>query len=132
MHRIPTRTHAVIDYVMAVVLILTPLVFLFNHDEAVKWPLIGVGVVTFIASLLTDDELGIAWLIPMPGHLALDILLGLFLIASPWLFGFSGDIWWPHVILGIVKIVTGLLTRSHPGIGNGVPPSVQHGVAGQH
>lgn len=128
MNVIPTRAHAVIDYILAVVLILTPFVFRFEEYEVAKWVLIGVGVVTFVSSLLTHDELGMAWAIPMPGHLGLDVLLGLFLIASPWLFGFAGDVWWPHVILGAIKVVIALATRLHPGTRSGMP----HRMAGQH
>ena len=128
MNVIPTRTHAVIDYVMAVVLVLTPFVFLFEEHEAAKWVLIGTGIVTFVSSLLTHDELGMAWVIPMVGHLGLDIVLGLFLIASPWLLGFASDIWWPHVALGAIKILIAVATRTHVGAGQGAPPQ----MAGLH
>jgi hypothetical protein len=131
MNAIPTRIHAVIDYVMAVVLIVTPFVFMFEEHEAAKWVLIYIGIITFVASLLTHDELGIAWAIPMPGHLALDIVLGLFLIASPWLLGFADTIWLPHVILGAIKVLVALGTRWHPGRGHAGPPSRPQ-IAGQH
>lgn len=131
MNVMPTRIHAVIDYVMAAVLILTPFVFMFEEHEAAKWVLIYAGIVTFVASLLTHDELGIAWAIPMPGHLGLDIIVGAILIASPWLFGFADVIWLPHVILGAIKILLALVTRWRPGHTDTVPPSARHRIAGQ-
>jgi hypothetical protein len=132
MNVIPTRTHAVIDYIMAAVLILTPFVFQFAHLDWEMWVLIYAGVITLVSSLLTHDELGIAWAIPMPGHLALDVLVGAVLIASPWLFGFANDIWWPHVILGAIKILVALATRLHPRFTPGAPAAAPHTAAGQH
>ena len=132
MNVLPTRIHAVIDYVMAAVLILTPLVFMFAEHEAARWVLTYAGIVTFVASLLTHDELGIAWAIPMPGHLGLDIIVGAILIASPWLFGFADIIWLPHVILGAIKILLALVTQWRPGHTDAVPPAARHRIAGQH
>jgi hypothetical protein len=130
MNVIPTRTHAILDDVMAAVLILTPFVFLFEHAEAAKWTLIYAGIVTFVASLLTHDDLGVAWAIPMPGHLALDVLIGAVLIASPWVLGFSNAIWWPHVILGAVKILIALATSWRVGAGHGTPMGPRHQAVG--
>lgn len=131
MNVIPTRIHAAIDYVMAVVLIVTPFVFMFEEHEAAKWVLIYAGIITLVSSVLTHDELGIAWAIPMPGHLGLDILVGLFLIASPWLLGFADAVWLPHVILGAIKVLLALVTRTHSSRAD-VPPSAHHEIAGQH
>jgi len=132
MNVMPTRIHAVTDYVMAAVLILTPFVFMFAEHEAARWVLIYAGVVTFVASLLTHDELGMACAIPMPAHLGFDILVGAIVIASPWLFGFADVIWLPHVILGAIKILLALATRWQPIHTDPIPPESRHRIAGQH
>jgi hypothetical protein len=54
-------------------------------------------------SVMTDYELSLARLIPMPAHLGVDMLGGVLLAASPWLFGFSNRVYWPHLILGISR-----------------------------
>jgi hypothetical protein len=51
-------------------------------------------------------------MIPMKVHLMLDIVSGIFLAASPWLFGFANTIYIPHLILGLIEISTALLTNS--------------------
>lgn len=112
--------------------ILTPFVFMFEEHEAAKWVLIYAGIVTFVASLITHDELGIAWAIPIPVHLGLDIVVGAIVIASPWLFGFADTIWLPHVILGAIKILLALGSQWHPRRESTTPPSAQRQVAGQH
>jgi hypothetical protein len=110
---IPTRVHGVLDYATAIVLIAVPWLFQFdNHRKAMLVPVIlGMGIILY--SLLTDYELGIAHLIPMPTHLMLDVLGALVLIASPWIFGFSDDIWWPHVAIGLYELVVVVLSQSH-------------------
>lgn len=107
---IPTRVHGVIDYLMGIVLIAAP--WLLDFDEGAQtWvPMIlGAGVILY--SILTDYELGIIRAIPMQVHLILDVLGGLFLAASPWLFGFADDVWAPHVILGIAEIGVAAMTE---------------------
>jgi hypothetical protein len=65
-------------------------------------------------SVLTDYELSLARVIPMPVHLAADAGGGLLLAASPWLFGFADRVTWPHVILGLLEVGAALMTRTSP------------------
>jgi hypothetical protein len=52
-----------------------------------------------------------AKLIPMPVHLGADILVGLVLIASPWLLGFADEVWIPHVVLGVLEVGVASMTQ---------------------
>jgi hypothetical protein len=74
--------------------------------------ILGAGVILY--SLLTRYELGVVKAISMPVHLGLDVMGGIFLAASPWLFGFADFIWWPHVVFGVLEIVVGLTTKTVP------------------
>lgn len=113
---IPTRVHGYIDYAYAVVLILAPFVLGFAEGGAAQWVPTILGIAVFGMALITDYEVSVARIMPMPLHLGLDIVAGLFLALSPWLFGFSGLIWWPHVIFGLVAMVVPALTsrQSNP------------------
>jgi hypothetical protein len=70
-----------------------------------RWLPIALGVGTIGYSLLTDYELGLFKVIPMPMHLALDAANGALLAASPWLFGFADEISAPHLGFGLFEIV---------------------------
>jgi len=119
---IPTRTHAIIDYVMGALLIIVPFVFNFGAvSSAALWVPVVVGLAILGMSLITAYELSLAKLIPMPIHLGADVLAGLLLAASPWLFGFAEQLWLPHLVLGIAELGIALLTRRHS--------SVEHGHA---
>ena len=44
----------------------------------------------------------------------LDLLSGLLLAASPWLFGFSEFVYVPHLVLGLLEIGAALMTKTTP------------------
>jgi hypothetical protein len=117
---IPTRTHGVLDYLVGVLLILVPYLLGFADGSAAQWvpQILGAGAIVY--SLLTDYELGAVRVIPMPVHLLLDIGSGVLLAASPWLFGFADRVAWPHVVLGVLEIGAGLMTRTVPAFGDAV------------
>src|SRR5688500_5249271 len=115
MRFISTRTHGVIDYLMGALLIVAPYLLGFADGTAAQWVPQIVGAALIGAALLTDYELGVVRMIPMPVHLGLDVAAGVLLAASPWLFGFAGRVWVPHLIFGLAEIGAGLTTRTAPG-----------------
>lgn len=116
MRFIPTRVHGMLDYLVGLLLIAAPWLLGFADGTWAQWSAIIVGIAALIYSLLTRYELGLVKVIPMPTHLALDALSGLFLAASPWLFGFADRIWWPHVLVGLVEIFFALTTHTVPAL----------------
>lgn len=110
-----TRTHGMLDYSMGVLLLVAPYLFGFANGGAAQWVPMVIGAGGILYSLLTRYELGAVRLIPMPVHLGLDAASGLMLAASPAIFGFSHQVWVPHVILGLLEASTSLITRTVPG-----------------
>lgn len=116
MRIISTRTHGILDYIVGVVLIIAPFIFDFATGGAAMWIPMLVGAATILYSLATNYECG-AWpLLPMKAHLALDLLGGVLLSTSPWLFGFADFVVTPHVIFGVLEIGAALLTRTSPAV----------------
>jgi len=116
MRVIPTQVHGILDYLVGVVLIIAPWILRFNDGGAAQWVPVILGVTVIVYSLLTRYELGVVGLIPMPIHLWLDVLGGLVLLLSPWLFGFSDVVWVPHVVFGLIEIVVALISKTEPSI----------------
>lgn len=114
MRFIPTRTHAILDYLMGVVLIISPWLFGFALGGAETWVPVILGIAALVYSLMTDYEFSLTRRIPMPTHLGLDLASGLVLAISPWLFGFADFVWMPHVFLGLIEIVAALTTQKVP------------------
>jgi hypothetical protein len=114
MRFIPTRTHGVLDYVVGALLIVVPYILGFADGTVAQWVPQLLGLVAFGGALLTDYELGVMRVIPMPVHLGIDIASGVLLALSPWLFGFADRVFWPHLVVGIMEIGAGLTTRTVP------------------
>lgn len=111
MQRMSTQTHGVFDYIVGALLIIAPWLLGFADGGAAMWTAIGVGIVILLSSIMTNYELGLVHVIPMKGHLALDVAAGLFLALSPWLFAFSAFVFWPHLVVGIFLAISGLITQ---------------------
>lgn len=116
--RFISRTiHGVLDYMSGLLLIASPWIFNFQDVAAARWVAIAMGAVIIIMSLNTDYEAGLTKLVAMSTHLKMDIAGGIFLAASPWIFGFSDQIFLPHLILGLMEIGAGVFTEQksqHP------------------
>ncbi len=113
MRIIPTRVHGMMDYLMGVLLIVAPWLLQFRAGPE-SWVPIALGAGAILYSLLTRYELGAYGMIPMPVHLGLDAASGLFLAASPWLFGFADHVWMPHVVLGVIEMAAAAMTQTVP------------------
>lgn len=110
---ISTKAHAVLDYLSGVFFIASPWIFGFNDISVAAWIPILIGATTLVMSLFTDYEGGVVRSIHMSVHLIVDVISGIFVAASPWLFGFADEVYLPHVILGIFAIGAGLLTTNN-------------------
>jgi hypothetical protein len=111
---ITTRAHGVMDYLLGAALIAAPWIFNFAAGGAETWVPVLVGAAIIAYSIITNYELGLVGLISMRNHLRIDIVAGIFLAASPWIFGFSGLVWAPHLIVGLLLVGSGTMTQVIP------------------
>jgi hypothetical protein len=111
MRILPTSLHGVIDYLWGMALLSTPWLFGFTDVPAAKWTAVIFGLGAILYSALTAYELGLIKILPMSLHLILDGLAGIVLAASPFLFGFSDQVYWPHVLFGFFSVAASLVTR---------------------
>jgi hypothetical protein len=86
---INTKVHGMLDYLVGIVLILSPWIWGLDPSSPEGMIFIILGVAALLYSLLTDYELGAAKVLSMRTHLALDAASGIILAASPWLLGFT-------------------------------------------
>ncbi|MCW3074750.1 MAG: hypothetical protein JWP69_1819 [Flaviaesturariibacter sp.] len=114
MRVIGTKAHGVLDYLMGALLIAAPWIFNFDRGGAETWIPVILGASAILYSLFTDYEMGASRQISMRTHLGLDLMSGILLAASPWLFGFADYVYTPHLVLGLLEIGASLLTKRHP------------------
>ncbi len=110
MKLIKSKTHGYLDYIVGVLLIAAPWIFDFYRGGAESWVPIILGAAVILYSLITDYELGAAKVISFRSHLILDVVGGIFLAVSPWLFGFADYVYLPHLIVGLLELVAVTLT----------------------
>ncbi len=115
MRIVSTKTHGILDYLTGAALLAAPKALGLEDvppsSRALK--LAGGGAAAY--SLLTNYELGVVKLLPMPVHLAVDAASGALLASSPWLFGFARNgarYWLPHVLVGAQEILAAATTKT--------------------
>ena len=108
---IPTRVHAVLDYMTASTFIALPRIA--GWDDKVTRLLTAAGGGVLAYSLLTDYELGVVKVLPMMGHLILDGMGGALLGGAPFLFLVDEDSGVKSALigLGLMEIGAALLTQ---------------------
>jgi len=124
MRFLPTRIHAVLDYVLGVVLALFPFVSGFQGG-VIDWGpmLLGHGLILY--SLFTNYELGVLNFIPIKLHLLLDAAGGAILIGLAAVYGSSPALWLPLMVIGALEIASSLVTRTVTSDGPGLDsPSI--------
>lgn len=110
---INTKLHGILDYSSGIVLLL-PWITNYSQRSSDTLLLAGVGAAIIFMSLLTDYEFGLIKMIPMRGHLLLDIASALLLIASPWLFPvYNYLLYWP-LLFGVFELLVVLLSSHRP------------------
>jgi len=100
-----------LDYITGLLLIISPWLFNFNNITDARWIAIIVGVLMLGMSFMTDYEGDGKKAISMSAHLTMDVIVGLFLALSPWLFNFNEYVYLPHLIIGLMEIAAGLFTE---------------------
>ena len=114
MKLINTNLHGWLDYSMGAIVMGSPWIFGFHDIDIATYIALASGGIVILYSLLTNYEMGVLKRngIPMKLHLLLDVVSGIFLAASPWLFNFSDITYNPFLFLGIMEVSTALLTDS--------------------
>jgi len=117
---IPAFVHGLIEYAAGVLLIAAPFLFSFDSDAATAVSIVA-GVLVLIVAASTAMSTGLIKSIPVQAHVMMDYVLAAALIASPFLFGFSGDGTATafFIILGVVHLLVTIGTRF---IGEEQPP----------
>lgn len=131
MHRGPISpaVHGTLDYPLAAVLIVGPLVLHFDDDTA-KWFIFAVGIAAAVLAVATAWSHGIVHLIPPVWHGYADLVATVALIIAPFVLGYSDHALptWFSIVIGAGGLVATLLTRFDSDLPVAMParPSTAH------
>jgi hypothetical protein len=87
---IPAFLHSLIEYVAGIGLIAAPLLLDYDSGAATAASII-LGVMVLFLVATTTSTMSLINQIPLSMHIVFDYVLAALLIASPFLFGFSGE-----------------------------------------
>jgi hypothetical protein len=101
------------DYTYAALIAAAPETVGFKNEKTAVGLCRMVGGGVALASLFTRYELGAIPVIPFKTHLATDVVVGLFTMGAPFLFGFSGNKSARNTFIaaGAISVAAGLLTE---------------------
>jgi SPW repeat-containing protein len=113
---IPPFAHGLLEYGAGVLLLVAPFLFGFDSDAATAISIV-VGLAVLVLAASTAGPTGLAKVIPLGvPHVLLDLAVVAVLVASPFLFGFSGE-GAPtafFMVLGVWHLLLTIATRFKP------------------
>jgi hypothetical protein len=117
---ISAKAHTIMGLVVGAVLLFAPTLFNFVDNTAATAVAQLVGIFVILSELITTSPVSILKMIPVRAHIILDCITGVFLLTSPWLFGFANSPvaeWAPHFAVGILIVSYALITNSAHSVG---------------
>ena len=112
---IPKFYHGVLDYLSGLLLFVAPNLLGFaDMGGAVAWVPRIVGFMILLQAIMTDYELGVMKIIPISMHLMTDYVVGVFMVAAPFLFGFYNDSRTATILMlmmGVIGLAVAFMTQ---------------------
>jgi hypothetical protein len=88
---ITRQMHGIADYAYAPLMFTAPKIAGFEDEKKAVTICQAVGTGVLTATMLTRAEWGICRVLPFKAHLGLDVVVSLFSLAAPWIFGFANN-----------------------------------------
>ena len=112
---ISLNTYGVINWLVVVLLWGSPwaLGYYKVGGSALFLPLL-FGWIEFIMAVFSNNKHGFFRQFPMEMHLFLDVIIGSFLLMSPFVYAFSDRVFWPQVLIGGLIFIAGAFTHKSP------------------
>jgi hypothetical protein len=110
---LPLRTHAMLEPIIAALLIAAPWIFGFSDVSDAKTVSIVLGVLVLLTGLTTRWRMGVVKMLSLGAHRAMDVVVALVAIAAPFVLGFSdnGAATRFLIIFGVLEIGATLMTN---------------------
>jgi hypothetical protein len=87
---VPAFVHGLYEYLAGAALVAAPLLLSYDHGAATAVSII-LGILLIFLAATTNWTTSLVNQVSLPAHIILDYVLVAILVASPFLFGFSGE-----------------------------------------
>jgi hypothetical protein len=112
---VPLFVHGVVEYGFGALSIVAPFLFSFDSDIATAVSIL-LGAAIIVMGFSTEAPTGITRSLPIASHVVLDYVVSLFLLVSPFVFGFTDkrNETAYFIVLGIGFLLLTISTRYRP------------------
>ena len=112
---ISTKVYGFFNYALAIVMILSPWLFNFSHQHgaSILMPLY-LGWLQLIMAIFSKHEWGFIKVFPVSMHCFIDAIVGSFIVASPFLYSFTDQVFIPQLLFGLIMFLLGIFTEGSP------------------
>jgi VIT1/CCC1 family predicted Fe2+/Mn2+ transporter len=112
---IPRFVHGLIEYGAGVLFLVAPFVLGFDAGAAIAVSIV-VGVLVLVVAASTEGPTSLSNALQIQLHVLLDYALAAFLIASPFLFGYSDETAPTafFIVIGVLHLLVTIGTRFKP------------------
>jgi hypothetical protein len=112
---VPLFVHGVVEYGVGALSIVAPFLFSFDSDIATAVSIL-LGAAIIVMGFSTEAPTGITRSLPIASHVVLDYVVSLFLLVSPFVFGFTDkrNETAYFIVLGIGFLLLTVSTRYRP------------------
>jgi K+-sensing histidine kinase KdpD len=110
---IPLFLHGLVEYLAGIVFIAAPFAFSFDSHAAPTILSILIGAGVLVLAVVTEYPAGLVRSFPLASHVVIDYVLSIFLIVSPFVFGFSderGPLAF-FLVIGVAYLLMTVMTR---------------------
>jgi len=110
---IPRVVHGLFEYVLGVFFVAAPFLLGYDDNNMPVGVSIAIGVIILVLAAITQGPTGLVQQLPVSAHVTFDFLLAIFLIAAPFILGFSDDAAPRNlfIALGVAHLLISIGTR---------------------
>ena len=112
MRVVPTLLHGVADYAVSLLVLSIPFAFGLSSGLCGLYILLGLFGIGY--SLVTQYELSLAHLLPIPLHLMLDAVFGLVMLLIAAFAPLADGAFWVTLIIGVLALLLAATTKLTP------------------
>ena len=109
------RFHGLLEYLIGGFFIASPFIFSFDASAAVAIGVVG-GIVLIVMAATAQTGPALSGMVPVGIHVLLDVVVAAFLVATPFLFGFSDEAAPTGLFIGggVLHLLVTIATRFLP------------------
>ena len=112
---ISTKVYGFFNYALALTMIFSPWLFGFKDQHGASFLLpLYLGWLQLIMAIFIKHEWGILKVFPVSMHAFIDVIVGSFLFATPFLYAYTDEIFVPQLIFGALLFLLGIFVDGSP------------------